>query len=158
MTNTELFKQFIFEVIKLFISGVLGGIVVSIINYRVFKAQRRLDTKIELQKKRLDALRDVDSTLHWLYRDIQYNWENPLNKNQAPDEYIVELVNKVHYWETLFLGDEELSATLQKIDALVGISKDEFFGENKSSQKALGTTINEIRMAVRNKIAKTQNS
>ncbi|MBI5963961.1 MAG: hypothetical protein HY863_10835 [Chloroflexi bacterium] len=158
MTNTELSKQFIVEFIKLFVSGVLGGMVVSIINYRLFKAQKRLDAKYELQKKRLDVLRDIDSILHWLYRDIFYNWESPLNKDQAPDEYIVELVNKVHYWETLFLDDEEMSATLQKLNALVGVSKNEFFGKDKPSQKALGVAINEIRMAVRNKIVKIQNS
>jgi hypothetical protein len=155
MDTKVLFSQFFIEFVKLFISGVLGGIVASILSFRLFTAQKRFEAKYEHQRKQLDALRDIDLMLHWLHRDIFYNWEKPVDENKTPEEYIVETVNKVHYWETLFLSDEEMTNKLQKLDSLIGMSRDEFLGE-KPSQKRLGQTINELRMAVRQKIVEIE--
>jgi hypothetical protein len=155
MDTKELISQFFVEFIKLFVSGILGGAVVSIFSFRLFKAQKSLEEKYEQRRRQLDALRDIDLMLHWLYRDISYNWEKPLDENKTPEEYIVEVMNKIHYWQTLFLSDEETTKTLQQLENLVGMSKESFLGE-KPSQKRLGQTITELKMAVRVKIVEIE--
>ena len=155
MDNNELFAQLLIEVIKLVVSGILGGAVVSFFNYRLLRNQKKLEAKQEIQNKRLDALRNIDSLLHWLVRDIFYNWEKPIKKDQLPDEYIVELVNNLHYWETLFLGDEKMSNALRKLSSLIGVSKEEVFGRD-ANKKNLGEFIDEIRKIIREKINELQ--
>lgn len=158
MTNTDFLNQFLIESIKLFVSGILGGLVVSIINYRLLKAQKRLDAKYELQRKKLDALRDIDFMLSWLHRYIFSSPKKSSVKDRESNEYVMDLVNKVHSWETLFLGDEEMSMILQKIEIFVNPSKNTFLKKEHTSRKSLIIAFNDIKMTVRNKIVKIQNS
>ncbi len=133
MDPKEILSQFFLEFIKMFVSGILGGAVGSIMSFRLFKAQKRLETKYEHQRKQLDALRDIDLMLSWLFRDIFYNWEKPLDEKKSPEEHMVETVNKVHYWETLFLRDEEMTEKLQKLDPYRNVER--LFSWKKSSSK-----------------------
>lgn len=155
MSSGNLLSQFFIESLKLFISGVLGGAVVSFFNYRLLKAQKKIDAEYKFQERKLDALRAIDSRLHWLYRDIHYDWEKTTNKDQNPDEYLKELIDNLHYWETLFLDDEGFKITLRKLYSLIGASKDEFIGRN-APKKNLGEILDEIRTSVRNKISEIQ--
>lgn len=121
MPTQETMYQIGIELSKLFISGLLGGLVVHYLSFRLFKAQQRLGTQREFKLKRLEALRDIKIYLHWLYRDIFYNWK------------------------TLFLNDQEISKTLEKLDLLIGANRDSFNMENKMP---LGKAIEEIRAPV----------
>lgn len=155
MVNAELFDQLLAEFVKLIISGVLGGLVASFFNYRVFKAQKRLDAKYELQKKKLDVLRDMITTLHWLSKDILSDKEKLVIRGQ--DELMIELIDKLNYWETLFLDDKIMWETLEKLDILVYMSKETPKGKEKMSNTELIRTINEIRTIVKSKIIEIQN-
>lgn len=121
MPTQETMYQIGIELSKLFISGLLGGLVAHYLSFRLFKAQQRLGTQREFKLKRLEALRDIKIYLHWLYRDIFYNWK------------------------TLFLNDQEISKTLEKLDLLIGANRDSFNMENKMP---LGKAIEEIRAPV----------
>jgi hypothetical protein len=157
MNGVELSKQFFVELIKLFVSGILGGVVVSVINYRLLRAQKRLDARYELQRKKLDALRDIDFMLNWLYKFIFPVKKRPSVKSRETDEFTIDLINKVHSWETLFLDDQEISMALQKIEIFIDPSRNTFLQEKQTSQKSLIIAFNEIRMTVRNKIIEIQN-
>lgn len=121
MPTQETMYQIGIELSKLFISGLLGGLVAHYLSFRLFKAQQRLGTQREFKLKRLEALRDIKIYLHWLYRDIFYNWK------------------------TLFLNDQEMSKTLEKLYSLIGENQDSFNIENKMP---LGKAIEEIRAPV----------
>lgn len=155
MPTQEFWSQLGSEMLKLSISGVLGGFVAHFLSIRLFKTQKRLDAKYELHKKKLDALRDIITTLHWLSRDILDNKEKLLIKGQ--DELMIELVDKLNYWETLFLDDKVMWDTLEKLDVLVYISKDTSSGKDKMPTTTLLQTINEIKMIVKSKIIELQN-
>lgn len=154
MIANETINQLFVELVKLFVSGFLGGIT----SLWLFRAQRKFDTKRELQLKRLDASRDINLVLHWLYRDIFYNWEKPINKEQSPEEYMFDFMNRINYWETLFLTDQEMSETLKKLNSPVGASRESFHGEGKIFQKPLGEMIDEIRSSVKQKIVEMEKS
>jgi hypothetical protein len=146
------------ELLKLFTSGLLGGLVAHYLSVRLFKVQQKITTRREFQLKRIEALRDANLYLHWLYRDVFYNWEKPANKNQSPEEYLFELMNKVNYWQTLFLNDPDMSKSLQKLHSLIGESRKSFVGENKIHSTPLGETINELKMIIIKKINEIENA
>lgn len=73
------------EFLKLLVSGIPGGLTAHSMSVRLFSIQRKIETKRELQLKKLDALRDLRLTLHWLRRDITFDWERPLKKDQTPE-------------------------------------------------------------------------
>lgn len=156
MSNTESLNQIFVEIIKLVISGAVGGLIASWFNYLLLRAQKRLDTKYELQKRKLDALRDLISTLHWIHRDMLYNREKSIIKDE--DEYMIEFVNKTNYWETLFLDDKDMSAVIDKFNTLVYVSKETISGKRKTSKKELMQAINQIRVGAMNKIVELQKS
>ena len=66
-----------------------------------------------------------------------------------------ELMNKVNYWKTLFLNDQEMSKTLEKLYSLIGTNRDSFNIENKMP---LGKAIEEIRAPVIKKIVEIEKS
>lgn len=140
------------EFIKLIISGAIGGFVAHFLSVQLFKTQKKIETERELQLKRLDALRDLRITLHWLRRDITYNWEKPVREDQTPNEYMFELMNKFNYWETLFLKDKEMTKALNLLYSLIGTSHEEFLGSNNTFKRALGEIIIEIKSTVEEKI------
>jgi len=154
MNNSELIKQFLMEFIKLFVSGILGGTVVGIVNYRLVK---RLDAKYELQRKKLDVLREIDVMLNWLYKYIFDSQKKTRSKKKEADKYIEELLNKVHYWEALFLDDEQMTIALTNIEITIDPSRNSFLYEEKTSQASLIRFFNDIKMTVRNKIIELQN-
>lgn len=152
MTWQEILSLFENEFVKLLIPGIIGGFTAHLMSVRLFGIQRRIETRREFQLKRLDALRDLRATLHWLRRDITFNWEKPAKEGQTPDEYMFELMNKFNYWETLFLNDKDMSNTLRLFNSLIGASHDSFRGDSKIYQKPLGEIIIEIKSSVDQKI------
>ena len=154
----EFLSLFENEFVKLLVSGILGGLIAHFMSIRLFGIQRRIETRREFQLKRLDALRDLRLTLHWLHRDIVSNWEKPIKKGQTPEEYMLELMNKFNYWGTLFLNDQQMSSTLRKFSSLVGASHEEFYGDSKTFQKPLGGMIIEIQSEVDQKIVEIEKS
>jgi len=155
MPTQETMYQIGIELSKLFVSGLLGGLVAHYLSLRLFKAQQRLGTQREFKLKRLEALRDIKIYLHWLYRDIFYNWEKPANEKQSSEDYMFELMNKVNYWKTLFLNDQEMSKALEKLYLLIGENRDSYNIENKMP---LGKAIEEIRAPVTKKIVEIEES
>jgi hypothetical protein len=158
VTGQEILSLFGNEFVKLLVSGILGGLTAHFMSIRLFGIQRKVETRREFQLKRLDALRDLRLTLHWLRRDITYNWEKPMKKDQTPEEYMFELMNKFNYWETLFLHDQQMSNTLRKFYSLIGASHEAFYGNNKIFPKPLGEIIIEIRSEVELKIVEIEKS
>lgn len=95
------------------------------------------------------------TTLHWLSKDILSDKEKLVIRGQ--DELMIELIDKLNYWETLFLDDKIMWETLEKLDILIYMSKETPKGKEKMSNTELIRTINEIRTIVKSKIIEIQN-
>jgi hypothetical protein len=158
MIIQELVSQISGEIAKLIISGTIGGFIAHFLSVRLFRRQKKIEAEREFQLKRLDALRDLRMTLHWIYRDITYNWEKPAREDQTPDEYMFELMNKFNYWETLFLKDKETTKALNLLNSLIGTSREAFHRDNNIFKRPLGEIIIEIKSIVDGKIIEIEKS
>lgn len=146
--QNEILQQLFFEMIKLTVSGILGGVIGSFLSLKLYKEQKRIDTKHEEQMKKQEALFEIGSILHWIRRDISVNWESPANEKQTPKEYMFDLMNRMNYWRLLFLDDIDMSKALQSLNQIIGASKEEFFGENKVFEKMPSEIIYDIEKAI----------
>ena len=144
------------ETTKLIVTGVIGGFIGGWISFRFFMAQKRYEIKLEDQIKRREALRDMASTLTWIPGDILFDWEKPINEKQTPQEYKMELVNKITYWKTLFWNDPKLSNVLEKFSGLLGA--DTLFNEDEEIRKSPHELIDEIRISVKEKLIEVEKS
>src|SRR5690606_9894335 len=96
--------------------------------------------------------------LPWIHRDIMTNWEDPIDKTKTSQEHIFNIINKTNRWKALFLDDQEMTNTLNKIHLLVGESKDSFFGRNKSFHEYPGEIIINLQESIKQKITELNNS
>lgn len=93
--QNELLQQLFFEMIKLTVSGILGGVIGSFLSLNLYKEQKRFDVKREEQVKKQQALFEIGSMLHWIRSDISVNWERPANEKQSSREYMFDLQNEL---------------------------------------------------------------
>jgi hypothetical protein len=124
----------------------------------LFIAQKRFETKHQDEITKRDALRDMLVILPVVFRDIHLNWEMPKDSKESSKEHIDNLVKKITRWKALFINDSETLATIQKLDLLIGMSKDSFFGRDNENVKKPGERIEEIETEIKEKIKQIEKS
>jgi hypothetical protein len=114
------------EISKLILSSIVGGIIGGWLSFRLFIAQKRYETKHQDEIVKRDALRDMLAVLPVVIRDIHLNWEMPEDSKETSKEHIANMVEKITRWRALFLNDPEMLAVIQKLNLLIGASKENF--------------------------------
>ena len=150
--NQELIKQLLSELIKLTVSGLIGGVFGSLIGLKAFKSQRRFETKHDDFIRKRDALRDVLIMLPWIYRDILVDWDNPIDEGETPQKHVMNIRNKFSQWKAIFLNDPTTWNAIESLDLLVGSGKDSFFSETKLYAQSPSEIIDNVEKTIKEKI------
>lgn len=147
--SQDLMNQLFGETIKLIISGFIGGILGSFIGIKTFQSQKRFETKHDDLIKKRDALRDILIMLPWIERDMFVGWENPIDEAETPTKHIMNLRNKFHQVQAMFLADSQILGAMEKLDLMLGTSSDSYHKFNKEFPHE---TIDDIEKVIRKKI------
>jgi len=122
---------------RLLFTGLIGGIVGGWISFHFFIKQKRYETKHNDNVKRRDAIDDMLHEIHSIWLGIHKDWESFELK-------ITELNKKIIDWRILFLDDPEMLSQIQKINNLIGVTKESFFGNNATIKEMPSEIIDTI--------------
>lgn len=148
----EISNLVIGEIIKLTVSGIIGGLIGSFIGLSAFKSQRKFETRHSDLVKKRDALRDALMMLVWIHRDILVEWDDPINEEETPKAHVLNIRNKFSQWKAVFLDDIKIWRAFEDLDMLVGVGRSSFYGETKVYKKTPSEIIDSIEEIFKNKI------
>jgi hypothetical protein len=140
----DLIKQLLSELIKLTVSGIIGGVVGSVLGLKAFQSQKRSETRHDDLIRKRDALRDILIMLPWIDRDMTVGWENPVDEDETPRKHVMNLRNKFHQVQAIFLKDQQVWDSMEKLDFMVGVSSESYYKFNKEYPNETIDTIGKI--------------
>jgi hypothetical protein len=132
------------------ISGILGGIIGGWISFRLFVAQKRYQTKHEDSIEKRNALREMIPALQKVLNGIHLDWNS--------QEDIKQLNNQIARWRTLFFNDQQVLSIIQRIDLLIGVAKESFYGETAMIKEKPSQIVESIENAIKEKIDEIEKS
>ncbi len=140
------------DLVKLVVTGFLGGLIAHWLGVRTFQSQKRFEIRLQDDIRRCNVLRDVLPVLEIVFADMYRNWEMPEGAKETSQEHIARLTELITRARSLFLGDVETMDSLNKLDRLIGASPELV----RRTDRRPPEIIDEIRKQIENKIRQTE--
>lgn len=147
--STDPFISLLIDVIKVIVSGSIGGFIGSRIALRQFQSQARYQAKHNRYLEQINAIREILVMLPVIFRDIHLNWELPPDSPVNSKQHISDLTEQLFRMRSLFLDDIEALKIVDSTYSLIGESIDGFLLPGREMP---GAIIEKIRLSAEEKI------
>ena len=149
----DTFVSILIEVVKVSISGVIGGFLGSLIILRQFQKQTKFQAKHQRHLDQIESLREILVILPIIYRDIHFKWELPEDSPITSKQHISDLTAQLNRTHSLFLKDPESMKILDSIHSLIGEDRESLLSFNQGMP---GVIIERIKTKVESKITEIE--
>jgi hypothetical protein len=83
---------------------------------------------------------------------------NGIHLDWNSQEDIKQLNNQIARWRTLFFNDQQVLSIIQRIDLLIGVAKESFYGETAMIKEKPSQIVESIENAIKEKIDEIEKS
>jgi len=143
------FESLVVEIVKLLITGILGGIVGTWFSQRTFQWQTSFQTKHQDDIRRRDALRDIHASLPTFAIRTYQGWKVPEGAADEERTLMDRLGQQIDAARSLFIDDDQITSKLGVLKSLVGMDAETL---RKSGVEPPLKTIKDIEQALADKI------
>jgi hypothetical protein len=128
---TDNFISLSIELLKVILTGVVGGFIGSKLALIQFQKQTKYQAKHQRQLDQIKALNEIHGSFDKIYLGIHFNWEFPEDSPFTSTDYISGLLAQINKASLLFLDDQDFRKVLNSIKALIGEDRDSLRAANQ---------------------------
>lgn len=147
----DTFVALLIDIVKVSISGIIGGFIGSRIVLRQFQSQTKFQAKHQHHREQIESLKQILDILDTIYHGIRLNWEIPKDSPITSKQQISDLTSQLKRTRSLFLQDPESMKIIDSIRSLIGEDRESLLYQGSPSE-----IIERIKTKVESKITEIE--